>query len=191
MRAISFGGLAIVAAAALAAPLALGLFPRIRLRAMVLEIVLGIVLGPHVLGWVSNRHADPGAEPPGARLSASARRSRSRVRALSRSPTPPRRTRVRDLVRTRAADRSWLARKRARQLAASCRHRLVRHLAGDCDSGPEGRGSGGYNFETLNAMNGSGLIGYARGLLYSFQRSSPNDEVARKLKDGLGTLLAP
>jgi len=53
MRTISFGGLAIVAAAALAAPLALGLFPRIRLPAIVLEIVLGIVIGPQVLGWVS------------------------------------------------------------------------------------------------------------------------------------------
>ena len=53
MRTISFGGLAIVAPAALAAPLALGLFPRIRLPAIVLEIVLGIVIGPHVLGWVS------------------------------------------------------------------------------------------------------------------------------------------
>ena len=38
---------------ALAAPLALGLFPRVRLPAIVLEIVLGIVIGPHVLGWVS------------------------------------------------------------------------------------------------------------------------------------------
>jgi Sodium/hydrogen exchanger family len=38
---------------ALAAPLALGLFPRVRLPAIVLEIVLGIVLGPQVLGWVS------------------------------------------------------------------------------------------------------------------------------------------
>ena len=53
MHAISFGGLAIVAAAALAAPAALGLFPRIRLPAIVLEIVLGIVIGPQVLGWVS------------------------------------------------------------------------------------------------------------------------------------------
>src|SRR5438046_8816207 len=53
MRTISFGGLAIVAAAALAAPLALGLFPRIRLPSIVLEIVLGIVIGPEVLGWVS------------------------------------------------------------------------------------------------------------------------------------------
>jgi Kef-type K+ transport system membrane component KefB len=49
----AFGGLAIVAAAALAAPLALGLFPRIRLPSIVLEIVLGIVIGPQVLGWVS------------------------------------------------------------------------------------------------------------------------------------------
>jgi Kef-type K+ transport system membrane component KefB len=53
MGTIAFGGLAIVAAAALAAPLALGLFPRIRLPAIVLEIVLGIVIGPQVLGWVS------------------------------------------------------------------------------------------------------------------------------------------
>jgi Kef-type K+ transport system membrane component KefB len=53
MGAISFGGLAVVAAAALAAPLALGLLPRIRLPSIVLEIVLGIVIGPHVLGWVS------------------------------------------------------------------------------------------------------------------------------------------
>src|SRR5262249_23383124 len=53
MPTISFGGLAIVAAAALAAPLALGLFPRIRLPAIALEIVLGIVIGPQALGWVS------------------------------------------------------------------------------------------------------------------------------------------
>jgi Kef-type K+ transport system membrane component KefB len=53
MGTIGFGGLAVVAAAALAAPLALGLFPRIRLPAIVLEIVLGIVIGPQVLGWVS------------------------------------------------------------------------------------------------------------------------------------------
>jgi Kef-type K+ transport system membrane component KefB len=45
-----FTGLPVVAAAA---PLALGLFPRIRLPSIVLEIVLGTVIGPHVLGWVS------------------------------------------------------------------------------------------------------------------------------------------
>jgi Kef-type K+ transport system membrane component KefB len=53
MSTIAFGGLAIVAAAALAAPLAFGLFPRIRLPSIVLEIVLGIVVGPQVSGWVS------------------------------------------------------------------------------------------------------------------------------------------
>ena len=53
MPTIAFGGLAIVAAAALAAPLALGLFPKVRLPAIVLEMVLGIVIGPQVLGWVS------------------------------------------------------------------------------------------------------------------------------------------
>jgi Kef-type K+ transport system membrane component KefB len=50
---VSFGGVAIVAAVALGAPLALGLLPTLRLPAVVLEIVLGIVIGPQVLGWVS------------------------------------------------------------------------------------------------------------------------------------------
>jgi Kef-type K+ transport system membrane component KefB len=53
MPTVSFGGLAIVASAALAAPLALGLFPRIRVTAIVFELVLGILIGPQVLGWVS------------------------------------------------------------------------------------------------------------------------------------------
>jgi Kef-type K+ transport system membrane component KefB len=49
---ISFDNLLIVVAAGFAAPLALGLVPRLRLPAVVLEIVAGIVLGPAVLGWV-------------------------------------------------------------------------------------------------------------------------------------------
>src|SRR6266516_3089627 len=49
---VSFNGVAIVAAVALTAPFALGLFPKLRLPAIVLEIVLGIVIGPQVLGWV-------------------------------------------------------------------------------------------------------------------------------------------
>lgn len=53
MTPTSFNGLAIVAAVALGAPLALGLFPRLRLPAIVLEIVLGIAIGPQALGWVS------------------------------------------------------------------------------------------------------------------------------------------
>jgi Kef-type K+ transport system membrane component KefB len=48
----SFSGLLIVTAVAFAAPFALGLFPRFRLPAVVLEIVVGIVVGPSVLGWV-------------------------------------------------------------------------------------------------------------------------------------------
>jgi Kef-type K+ transport system membrane component KefB len=47
----SFGSLAIVAAAGFAAPLVLGLFPRLPLPSVVLEIVLGILIGPSVLGW--------------------------------------------------------------------------------------------------------------------------------------------
>jgi Kef-type K+ transport system membrane component KefB len=48
---VSFTNLAVVAAVAFAAPLALGLVPMLRLPAVVLEIVLGIVVGPQVLGW--------------------------------------------------------------------------------------------------------------------------------------------
>jgi Kef-type K+ transport system membrane component KefB len=48
----SFSNLAIVAAVAFAAPLALGLVPALRLPAVVLEIVLGILVGPAALGWV-------------------------------------------------------------------------------------------------------------------------------------------
>jgi Kef-type K+ transport system membrane component KefB len=49
---ISFDNLLIVVAAGFAAPFALGLAPKLRLPAVVLEIVLGIILGPAVLGWV-------------------------------------------------------------------------------------------------------------------------------------------
>ena len=52
MSAVHFTNLLMVVAAGVLAPLALGFFPRIRLPAIVLEIVLGIVVGPSVLGWV-------------------------------------------------------------------------------------------------------------------------------------------
>lgn len=49
---VHFTNLLIVVAAALVAPLTLGFFPRFRLPAIVIEIVLGIVIGPSGLGWV-------------------------------------------------------------------------------------------------------------------------------------------
>jgi Kef-type K+ transport system membrane component KefB len=52
MPAVHFTNLLIVVAAGLVAPLALGFFPRLRIPAIVLEIVLGIVIGPSLLGWV-------------------------------------------------------------------------------------------------------------------------------------------
>jgi Kef-type K+ transport system membrane component KefB len=48
---ISFTSLAVVAATGFLAPLAIGLVPKLRLPNVVLEIVLGIVIGPSVLGW--------------------------------------------------------------------------------------------------------------------------------------------
>lgn len=47
-----FGGLFVVLVVAALVPLALGFFPQIPLPGPVLEIVLGIVIGPSVLGWV-------------------------------------------------------------------------------------------------------------------------------------------
>jgi Kef-type K+ transport system membrane component KefB len=52
MPEIHFTDLLIVVVVAFAAPLALGFFPRLRLPAIVLEIILGIVIGPAGLGWV-------------------------------------------------------------------------------------------------------------------------------------------
>ncbi len=49
---ISFSGLLLVALAAFAAPLVLGLLPRVALPAVVLEILAGIAIGPAGLGWV-------------------------------------------------------------------------------------------------------------------------------------------
>ncbi len=48
----SFSGLLLVVAAGFAAPFVLGFFPRVRMPAVVLEIVLGIAIGPAGLGWV-------------------------------------------------------------------------------------------------------------------------------------------
>ncbi len=49
---ISFENLLIVVVAGFTAPLLLGLAPGLRLPSVVLEIVIGILIGPAVLGWV-------------------------------------------------------------------------------------------------------------------------------------------
>jgi Kef-type K+ transport system membrane component KefB len=52
---VSFTNLLLVAAVAVLAPLTVGFFPRLRIPAVVLEIIGGIIIGPSVLGWA---HAD-------------------------------------------------------------------------------------------------------------------------------------
>ncbi len=52
MTSPSFGGLLVVAAIALGAPLLVGLVPALRVPAVVLEIVAGIIVGPAGFGWV-------------------------------------------------------------------------------------------------------------------------------------------
>jgi Kef-type K+ transport system membrane component KefB len=52
MPAVSFTNLLIVATVAVLAPLVVGYLPRLRIPAVVLEIIGGIIIGPSVLGWV-------------------------------------------------------------------------------------------------------------------------------------------
>jgi Kef-type K+ transport system membrane component KefB len=54
MDELHFTNLLIIVAVAFAAPLALGLVPRLMIPAVVLEIVLGIAIGPSGLGWVQS-----------------------------------------------------------------------------------------------------------------------------------------
>jgi Kef-type K+ transport system membrane component KefB len=49
---VTFSGLAIVAAVAFVAPLLVGLAPRLRVPAVILEIAAGVAIGPGGLGWV-------------------------------------------------------------------------------------------------------------------------------------------
>jgi Kef-type K+ transport system membrane component KefB len=53
MTGLHFGNLLIVVALAFFVPLALGFVPALKLPAVVVEIVAGIVVGPSVLGWVT------------------------------------------------------------------------------------------------------------------------------------------
>src|SRR5438045_9323769 len=49
---VSFTNLLVVAAVAVLAPLTVGFAPRLRIPAVVLEIVGGIIVGPSGFGWV-------------------------------------------------------------------------------------------------------------------------------------------
>src|SRR5262245_16257574 len=53
MTDVSFNSLAVVLAVAFFARLVLGLVPRFRVPGVVIEIVLGIIIGPSVLGWAT------------------------------------------------------------------------------------------------------------------------------------------
>ncbi len=50
---LTLNNLLLVAAVAFAIPFVLGLFPRVRVAAAVVELMGGIVFGPSVLGWIS------------------------------------------------------------------------------------------------------------------------------------------
>jgi Kef-type K+ transport system membrane component KefB len=53
MTDVSFNSLAVVLAVAFFSRLALGVVPRFRVPGVVIEIVLGIIIGPSVLGWAA------------------------------------------------------------------------------------------------------------------------------------------
>jgi Kef-type K+ transport system membrane component KefB len=52
MPAITYSGVLVIALVAVAAPVLLGLVPRLLLPGPVLEVLAGILIGPSVLGWV-------------------------------------------------------------------------------------------------------------------------------------------
>jgi len=52
MPEVSFDNLLIVFVIAVAVPLLLGLAPRLRVPSVVIEIIVGVIVGPSVLGWV-------------------------------------------------------------------------------------------------------------------------------------------
>src|SRR6478672_11127512 len=52
MPEVSFDNLLIVFVIAVAVPLLLGYSPRLRVPAVVIEIIAGVIVGPSVLGWV-------------------------------------------------------------------------------------------------------------------------------------------
>src|SRR6478672_967793 len=52
MPEVSFGNLLIVFVIAVVVPLLLGFAPRLRVPAVVIEIIAGVIVGPSVLGWV-------------------------------------------------------------------------------------------------------------------------------------------
>ena len=82
---VSFDSLAVVMGVAFVVPARCsGCVPRLRIPAVVLEIVLGIIVGPQVLGWaqVDEPVADPLAHR--SRLPAVPRRTRARPRPAAR-----------------------------------------------------------------------------------------------------------
>ena len=52
MPEVSFDNLLIVCVIAVAVPLLLGFASRLRVPSVVIEIIVGVIVGPSVLGWV-------------------------------------------------------------------------------------------------------------------------------------------
>ena len=142
MPEVGFTNLLVVCVIALLAPLALGFAPRVRVPAVVLEIVAGVVVGPSVLGWVevgprglgrggarTRLPALPGRardrRPPAARSGAAARAARVRRHACAR-PRGRRRARLLGWVQQPGADRGC----------------LLGHLPGAGRAGAQGRAPG-------------------------------------------------
>src|SRR4051812_23287433 len=54
MPGVGYDNLLIILAVAFAVPLLLGLFPRVKVPSVALEILAGIIIGPGMLGWVED-----------------------------------------------------------------------------------------------------------------------------------------
>ena len=114
MAEISFDNLLVVVAIAFAAPLLLGLAPGLRLPAVVLEIVAGIVVGPSGLGWVEIDEPVSVLAILGLAMLLFLSGPRGRPRATARAVAARGAARLRDLVRDRAVRRPRARRRRPR-----------------------------------------------------------------------------
>ena len=81
-------GLVIVLAVAAGVPLLLGLLPALRLPGALLEIVVGVLIGPSVLGWVTPDATVEGDRPARPVVPAVPGRLRGRPAHVRRDPRP-------------------------------------------------------------------------------------------------------
>ena len=135
----SLDNLLLVMAVAFAAPLVLGLFPRLQLPSVVLEIVAGIVIGPSVLGWAEVDQAVQVVALIGLAFVLFLAGLEIEFDEAPRAAAAADRRGLRAVVRDRARRVAAAERGRPRGHAAAGRDHPVRDVAGRAGAGAQGR----------------------------------------------------